>query len=157
MRQLLLLALSLSLATAGAMTPPPSVDREVAEWAIRLGGAVMTAGGTERIRRLERLPSEDFRIEELNLVGCNVDPPDLYRYSLRGSLGASDLTRPYGHLFGGRRPDVLTAALRYDKLLVRHAFMREYLRRLARVDFALAKSGAAEADARRQTIKNAAE
>ncbi|MEZ5362487.1 MAG: hypothetical protein R2748_09190 [Bryobacterales bacterium] len=105
MSRLLLPALLLVSLTLPAATPPPSVDRDVAEWAIRLGGAVVVEGGHERIRRLDRLPADDFRVEELNLVGCNIDPPDLYRLSPLLALKRIHLPGPMWNPRAGANKD----------------------------------------------------
>ncbi|MBW8885203.1 MAG: hypothetical protein JF612_10625, partial [Planctomycetia bacterium] len=52
-------------------------DRQVAEWAILLGGSVRLEGRPERIRDLTRLPVGDFHLELVDLVGTNILPPDL--------------------------------------------------------------------------------
>src|SRR4051812_23766377 len=52
-------------------------DRQVAEWAILLGGSVRVEGKPDRIRELPKLPAEDFSLELIDLVGTNILPPDL--------------------------------------------------------------------------------
>src|SRR5205823_3762788 len=52
-------------------------DRQVAEWAILLGGSVRLEGRAERIRDLTKLPAGDFHLELVDLVGTNILPPDL--------------------------------------------------------------------------------
>src|SRR5947209_3986074 len=55
------------------------VDRQVAEWAILMGGSVRLEGRDERIRELTKLPSDDFHLELADFVGTNINPPDLQR------------------------------------------------------------------------------
>src|SRR5438270_9227722 len=52
-------------------------DRQVAEWTILLGGSVRVEGRPERFRDLTKLPTDDFYLELVDLVGTNVLPPDL--------------------------------------------------------------------------------
>src|SRR5262245_32716081 len=52
-------------------------DRQVAEWALLLGGSVQVEGKPERIRDVTRLPAGDFHLELIDLVGTNILPPDL--------------------------------------------------------------------------------
>jgi Leucine-rich repeat (LRR) protein len=56
---------------------PP--DRQVAEWVILMGGSVRREGQDGRIRDLTQLPATDFHLELVDLVGTNVNPPDLQR------------------------------------------------------------------------------
>src|SRR5262245_61909653 len=52
-------------------------DRQVAEWVILMGGSVRMVGQPERIREVRTLPSEEFQLELVDLVGTNILPPDL--------------------------------------------------------------------------------
>ena len=79
---------------AGLRAEP--VDRDVAEWAIRMGGWVDLHGRDGRIHSVENLPTEDFRLETLNLVGGNIDPPDLARLSTLSALKELHLRGPCG-------------------------------------------------------------
>jgi hypothetical protein len=49
-----------------------SPDRVVAEWALRLGGAVVVEGQTRPIDDVDALPASDFRIRTLDLVGITL-------------------------------------------------------------------------------------
>ena len=70
------------------------VDRAVAEWAIRMGGWVRIHGQSTRTYRVADLPEQDFRLKVLNLVGCNIDPPDLARMSTLSELEELHLPGP---------------------------------------------------------------
>jgi hypothetical protein len=52
-------------------------DREVALWALRMGGAVTLEGNARPIRDVAALPDSDFRIVVLNLIGVNMHPPHM--------------------------------------------------------------------------------
>src|SRR6516164_9097148 len=56
-------------------------DRQVAEWVILMGGSVRLEGHDGRIRELTELPGTDFHLELVDLVGTNINPPDLERLS----------------------------------------------------------------------------
>src|SRR4030081_162204 len=58
------------LATVGAFAQTP--DRIVAERVLRLGGAVILAGQRVPIRDLDDLPTTDFRVQTLDLVGVSM-------------------------------------------------------------------------------------
>src|SRR5688572_30655763 len=53
------------------------VDRDVALWALRMGGSVVLEGDTRRIRDVVELPQGDFRIVILNMIGTNMHPPHM--------------------------------------------------------------------------------
>src|SRR6478736_4343704 len=67
------------VALFGALQPlwAEQQDRQVAEWAILVGGSVRIEGKAERVRELPKLPAEDFSLELIDLVGTNILPPDL--------------------------------------------------------------------------------
>src|SRR5262245_44132602 len=69
--------LALSLGPSTLRAEPP--DRQVAEWVILMGGSVRLEGQDGRIRDLTQLPAADFHIELADLVGTNINPPDLQR------------------------------------------------------------------------------
>ena len=97
MRQRLLViaavsALSLSVPVTALRAAP--VDRAAAEWAIRMGGWVRIHGQSTRTYRVADLPEKDFRLKVLNLVGCNIDPPDLARLSSLSGLKELHLPGP---------------------------------------------------------------
>src|SRR3954452_20086185 len=71
--------LALSLTSSPLRAEPP--DRQVAEWVILMGGSVRLEGQDERIRELSKLPPTDFHLEMADLVGTNINPPDLQRLS----------------------------------------------------------------------------
>src|SRR5579859_5627813 len=64
-----------------AQAQEASPDRVVAEWTLRLGGSVSIEGRTRPIADLAQLPSADFHIRALNLIGVT-----LGAYGLRDEL-----------------------------------------------------------------------
>jgi hypothetical protein len=76
-----------TIAIAGLLAAWPllavaqQTNREVAEWALFMGGTVVLEGDQRRIRDVAELPAGDFKIRILDLVGANVEPPDLARLS----------------------------------------------------------------------------
>src|SRR5437762_6360107 len=62
----------LLLAAVTAFAAQPSPDRVVAERVLRLGGAVILAGQRVPIRDLDDLPTTDFRVQTLDLVGVSM-------------------------------------------------------------------------------------
>ena len=64
--------------------------REVAEWVLRQGGEVILHGRADRIRDLNKLPPEPFRVHTINFVDIHASSADLERF---GSL--ADLRRLY--------------------------------------------------------------
>src|SRR5262249_30161027 len=73
---LLMAAVACLFGAAAPLMAEPQ-DRQVAEWAILLGGSVRLEGRPERVRDLTRLPTGDFHLELVDLVGTNILPPDL--------------------------------------------------------------------------------
>ena len=74
--------LALSLVVLFSLSAPSPLladpqDRQVAEWALLLGGSVRLEGRPERIREVTKLPAGDFHLELVDLVGTNILPPDL--------------------------------------------------------------------------------
>src|SRR5262249_3967033 len=69
--------IALSLASSRLGAEP--LDRQVAEWVILMGGSVRLEGQEGRIRELTQLPAAHFHLELADLVGTNIDPPDLRR------------------------------------------------------------------------------
>ena len=63
------------------VSPAIASDRQVAEWTLFMGGAVGIEGRPGLIRDVAALPPGDLRIEIVDWVGVNVDPPDLQRLS----------------------------------------------------------------------------
>ena len=66
-------------------------DREVAVWALHMGGFVVLEGDGRRIRDVAGLPPNDFRIETLNLVGANIHPPHMEAIGKLTALKELDL------------------------------------------------------------------
>ena len=66
-------------------------DREVALWALHMGGFVVLEGDPRRIRDIADLPQADFRIETLNLVGANIHPPHMEAIGKLTALKELDL------------------------------------------------------------------
>src|SRR5262245_54827534 len=67
------------LFAASSLMAAESADRQVAEWTILMGGSVRLEGQAERIREVSDLPADDFHLEQVDLVGTNILPPDLQR------------------------------------------------------------------------------
>jgi Leucine-rich repeat (LRR) protein len=63
----------------GTLCASAATDREVAEWAIRLGGRVTLSGARTPINDLLQLPAGDFQIKSLDLVGTLAAPKELER------------------------------------------------------------------------------
>ena len=84
--------LALSLVSSPLRAEP--LDRQVAEWVILQGGSVRLEGQEGRIRELTQLPAADFRLELADLVGTNINPPDLQRLSGLTRLKTLNLPGP---------------------------------------------------------------
>src|SRR5579864_820253 len=69
-----------SMATTGLLFAE-SLDRSVAEWTLTMGGRVGLSGEARRISDIGDLPAGDIRLEVVDWLGVNVDPPDLERLS----------------------------------------------------------------------------
>src|SRR5262245_28998872 len=82
-----------------------ALDRQVAEWAILSGGAVRIVGIPEQMREVTNLPSADFTIELVDLVGTNVNPPDLARLVGLKRLRVLNLPGPMWNPGAGARID----------------------------------------------------
>ena len=63
----------------GVLCAAAASDRQVAEWTLFQGGAVGLEGRSGLVRSIADLPAGDIRVEVLDWVGMNVDPPDLER------------------------------------------------------------------------------
>src|SRR5262245_19497450 len=86
---------SLAAVSAIAMLVPLVVraqDRPVAEWVVRLGGAVTPVGSQEPIRDVEKLPQGEFRLIAVDLTGTLVTPEELSR--LAGLIELRELYFP---------------------------------------------------------------
>ena len=89
-----------------AQTSAETLDREVAEWVIRLGGNVVTADPQPKIMAdLSDLSPQDFRLHTVNLVGANINPPDLARLAELTHLKALYLPGPIFNPNAGKHPD----------------------------------------------------
>src|SRR5437763_716472 len=55
----------------------PDSDGAVAEWVLRVGGAVAVEGMADLIWDIDRLPSSDFRVRTVNLAAVTLAPQDL--------------------------------------------------------------------------------
>src|SRR5436190_19571709 len=73
---MLAVAASLWMSAAAPLRAEPQ-DRQVAEWAILLGGSVRLEGRPERVRVVTKLTPGEFHLELVDLVGTNILPPDL--------------------------------------------------------------------------------
>ena len=63
-----------------------SPDRSVAEWTLSMGGRVRPVGESRYLGDIAQLPGQSIRIEALDWVGVNADPPDLERLSALRNL-----------------------------------------------------------------------
>ncbi len=52
-------------------------ERDVAEWAIRLGGSVTLQGSKQAVREVSSLPEQSFHVVAVDLVGCDFPPAQL--------------------------------------------------------------------------------
>ena len=86
-----LVAATLLSALSARPLPAADADREVAGWALHMGGFVVLEGDSRRIRDVVDLPPSDFRIEALNLVGANIHPPYLETIGKLAALKELDL------------------------------------------------------------------
>ena len=101
-----MVGIALCLLSAPVAALAETLDREVAEWVIRMGGNVVTMGPQPRILSdLSDLPQEDFQIHTVNLVGANINPPDLVRLAELTHLKALYLPGPIFNPNAGRHPD----------------------------------------------------
>src|SRR5262245_54461608 len=92
---LVLVGIALGLLLTSTAAHAEALDREVAEWVIRLGGNVMTAGPQSKVLAdLSDLPQQDFLLHSVNLVGANINPPDLVRLADLTHLKALYLPGP---------------------------------------------------------------
>ncbi len=91
---LVALATSLVLSMMARPVRAEPADRQVAEWVILMGGSVRLHGAQERIRELTMLPAADFRLELADLVGTNINPPDLERLAGLAHLKILNLPGP---------------------------------------------------------------
>lgn len=85
-----ILTFSLVAGIAGAA----QADRDVALWALRMGGYVVLEGSVERIRDVTALPDRDYRIEVLNLIGTNMHPPHMEAFAKLTALRELHLPGP---------------------------------------------------------------
>jgi Leucine-rich repeat (LRR) protein len=108
---LLLLA---TMVAGGAPAPAaePSADRIVAERVLRLGGSVVLEGQDRPVTDLEQLPTSDFRIRTLNLVGVTLGAFGL-QHELARLPALPHLKELYlnGRLWYGQRPNVVADTL----------------------------------------------
>jgi hypothetical protein len=86
-----LLAATLLSAISARPLQAADTDREVAVWALHMGGFVVLEGDSRRIRDVADLPPSDFRIEALNLVGANIHPPHMETIGKLTALKELDL------------------------------------------------------------------
>src|SRR5690348_9496751 len=56
-------------------------DRKIAEWVLFEGGQLIIGGNPSRIQDISALPSGDFFIETIDLVGTLIEPPELTRFA----------------------------------------------------------------------------
>lgn len=64
-----------------AAPKPPMPERRAAEWVIRAGGNVQIAVHAGIIRSVSDLPSGDFHVTAVDLVGTKIDPKELWNLS----------------------------------------------------------------------------
>ena len=106
------------------------VDRDIAVWALHLGGAVLLEDGSSPIRDVTSLPGGDFRIVTLNLVGTNMHPPHMKRFAQLTALRKLHLPGPMWNPRAESRTDYncelahLGGLKTLKKLTVSHSFLR---------------------------------
>ena len=96
---------AISLFTAIKPLRAESLDRQVAEWAILLGGTIQLEGHVERTTELIDLPTQDFHLELVDLVGANILPPDLQQLIGLKRLRILNLPGPMWNPRSGARTD----------------------------------------------------
>lgn len=74
---LVFLAFSVFATGCGKTENYPSSNREIAEWAISLGGSVIITSQNEPVTDASYLPYEPFGLEELDFSGTEVTKSDL--------------------------------------------------------------------------------
>ena len=74
-----------ALAVMPALAATPT-EREVADWAVRVGGRITLEGRAAAITDPIDLPSGDVRILSLDLTNTVIDPTDLRRLTAYGTL-----------------------------------------------------------------------
>ena len=79
---------------SGSVLFAAEADRDVALWAIRMGGYVVLEGSPQRIRDITQLPDKDFRIVVLNLIGTNMHPPHMEAFAKLTALRELHLPGP---------------------------------------------------------------
>ena len=87
-------SLYLLLLAAATGAPAAEADRDVALWALRMGGFVVLEGDSRRIRDVAELPDSDFRIAVLNMVGTNMHPPHMEEFGKLTALRELHLPGP---------------------------------------------------------------
>src|SRR5688572_20446478 len=70
-------------------------DRKAAEFTIAQGGRVKIQGRSEWVRLVTELPPDEYRVEVLDWMGVNADPPDLERLGALRHLKALYLPGPF--------------------------------------------------------------
>src|SRR5579864_7405625 len=75
----MLRAILLGILFFAGLAPGQTPDRAAAEWVLRLGGTVTLEGQRQPVADLAELPSEDFHIEAIDLVGTLAEPKELER------------------------------------------------------------------------------
>ncbi len=103
--QLVSALVALLLLGFGVTARASEADRDVAIWALHMGGFVVQEGDSRRIRDVADVPDRDFRIEILNLVGANIHPPHMEAF---GNLTDAPVA--------SARPDVEPARRIEDRL-----------------------------------------
>src|SRR5579872_5932431 len=93
--------LCLAAAVATMAAGPP--QREVADWAIRMGGRVTLDGNPSEILDATRLPAGEVRIIGLDLTNTLIDPTDLRRLAGLTSLRELYLPGPSWNPASGSR------------------------------------------------------
>ncbi|MSO21929.1 MAG: hypothetical protein EXQ58_01465 [Acidobacteria bacterium] len=105
-KRFVLAAITLLLLSVSTPAAAETLDCEVAEWVIRLGGSVVTTGPQPRVMAdLADLLQQDFRLNTMNLVGTNINPPDLERLAELTPLKPLYLPSPIFNPNAGNHPD----------------------------------------------------
>jgi len=99
------LSLALFLGTVSTVSAAGVSQREVADWAIRMGGRVTIEGHAGEIVDPTQLTAGDVRITGLDLTNTLIDPTDLRRFTGLTSLRELYLPGPSWNPASGSRLD----------------------------------------------------
>src|SRR5580693_2953445 len=99
------LLVAMLLASVPSALAAGSTEREVADWAIRMGGRVTVEGHAGELMDTAELPPGDIRITGLDLTNTLIDPTDLRRLTGLTALRELYLPGPSWNPASGSRLD----------------------------------------------------